>query len=114
MSGWRASRSIRWIGRCWPGRGGCHPPTARAHAAAAGGDENGTGVLGYVRIHDNDRFNIAASATATGQVLQSQRDVTSTNTATDAKGTVVDDTADRTLQPTSRCSPPPMRALPSH
>uniref|UniRef100_UPI00068D606F hypothetical protein n=1 Tax=Sphingomonas sp. Ant H11 TaxID=1564113 RepID=UPI00068D606F len=63
--------------------------------ATEGEGENGAAVLSYVRIHDSDRFNLSAKAVASARLLQSERNVTPTNT-------LIDDTAYRTLKPTSR------------
>jgi hypothetical protein len=70
--------------------------------ATEGQGENESGDLAYTRIRDNDRVNIAARAKSTASLLESERDLVSTTSATPGTGGPADDSADRTLVPATR------------
>jgi hypothetical protein len=68
----------------------------------AGQGENAAGDFGYTRIRDNDRINITARAKSTASLLESERDIVSTDTSIDPTGQVDNVGRYRTLSPSTR------------
>lgn len=73
-----------------------------AGAATDGGGGNGTGDIGYTRIHDNQRLNIVARAKASAALLESARGIIPDPESTDPVAQLASDPAWRTLSPSTR------------
>ena len=71
--------------------------------SAQGGGGQTSGAVTYTRIHDNDRFNIVGRVKTQASILESDRNVVPDNTtAITPAGGLSNDSAYRTLQPSTR------------
>lgn len=75
---------------------------AKGQMATEGQGQQADGEFTYTRIHDNDRVNISAKASAAASLLESDRGILSTSSTTDPTGSFGDPGSYRTLKPSSR------------